>query len=166
MRIGQQDVGRLDVAMDDPALVGPARARATSAMISSAVGSSSRVCSVMRSPRFLPGDELEDEVGDAVVLVEFQQVDDVGVVGLGQQPGLLAESPQGLGAARPLGAQDLEGDDGSVRGVLGPVDGALASLAQQLEQAEPAQRLAVGTEEVEPAGGGPRACGRPRRLRP
>ena len=65
----------------------------------------------------------------------------MGVVGLGQQPRLLAESLPHLGPSRPLRPQDLEGDDRAVRGVPGPVDGALAPLSQQLEELEPSQGL-------------------------
>ena len=51
------------------------------------------------------GNEFEDEVGDAVLVVEFQKIDDVRVVGLGQQSSLLAESLEGLGSLRGRSAE-------------------------------------------------------------
>ena len=105
----------------------------------------------MQVAQVLARDELEDEVGDVVVVVELEEIDDVGIVGFGQQPCLLAKSLQGLGPARPLGAQNLEGDDGSARRVLGPVDSTLTAFSQQLEETEPAQGFGERTGERRPA---------------
>ena len=71
--------------------------RATAAMNARASLSSSRVRRCQQLAQALAGHEFQDHVRDAVVLVEFEQVDDVRIVGLGHEPGLLAEPPEDLG---------------------------------------------------------------------
>ena len=88
----------------------------------------------------LAGHELEDHVvRDAVILVEFQQVDDVRIVGLGHEPRLFAEPPEDLGIVDPVRPQDLDRDDQAIGRILRAMDDALASLTQLFQQAIPAQ---------------------------
>ncbi len=115
------------------------RPRATPTMIASASGSSSRVRSLSEAVEALAGHEFQDEVRDAVFLVVFQYVDHLGVIGLGHEPGLLAEPAEADRIAGPVGPQDLDGDDGSLGRVLGAIHDPLPSLAQLVQQSIAAQ---------------------------
>ena len=77
----------------------------------------------------LAGHEFQDHVRDAVVLVKFQQVNDVRIVGLGHKPSLFAEPPEDRGIVDAVRPQDLDGDNGAIGRVFRSVDNALASLA-------------------------------------
>ena len=141
--VGKEDVAGLDVAVDDPALVGFHQAARHSRH--------DRESRLFVEPgpfrqqvaEALAGHEFQDHVRNAVVFVEFQQVDDVGVVGLGHEPGLLAEPPEDLGVVDSVGPQDLDRDDGPRRRILGAIDDPLASLAQLVQQSIAAQPRAV-----------------------
>ena len=90
----KQDVAGLDIAVHDAALVG----------LDQAAGDARHDRERFRhvEPRLFleqlaqarSGDELEHEIGDSVVLVVFQEIDDVGIVGLGHQAGFLVEAPE------------------------------------------------------------------------
>ena len=112
-------------------------------MIEMAAFSSRRVRLLEQVAEALAGHEFQDHVRNAVVFVEFQQVDDVGVVGLGHEPGLLAEPPEDLGVIDSVGPQDLDGDHGPLGGILGAIDDPLASFAQLVQQLIAPQPRAV-----------------------
>src|SRR6185295_1158774 len=75
-------------------------------------------------------DVLHDEVGRVVLRVEADRLDDVRVVELVLELGLLLEAVHGLGARGDLDGDELAGD----LGVLGLPHLAEAALAQLLEQ--------------------------------
>ena len=139
--VKKQDVARLDVAVNDSAFVS----------LHQAAGDAGHDRKGFRhiEPRFFleqliqafTGDEFEHEVGDAVILVVFEQVDDVGIVGLGQQPGFLAKAPENRRVLGLFAPQDLDGDDGTVGRVEGAIDDSLPAFAQLLEQAIASQRI-------------------------
>ena len=130
------------------------RPRATAAMIERASRLVEPAPCGQQVAKALAGDEFQDHVRDAVVLVEFQQVDHIGIVGLRHEPGLLAKPPEDIVIADPVGPQDLDGDNRAVGRILGAVDDSLASFAQLVEQAIPAQvsRGRVKQHGFEPVG--------------
>ena len=101
----------------------------------------------------LPGNELQREVVLPFILVDLEKVRHIGIVDLGEEPGFLVKAAEGVGVFRPVGAKDLDGDDGAVGGVFGAVDLAHAALAELVEQAKTAQVRAtealVGWEYLE-----------------
>ncbi len=144
--IQQQDVAGLDVPVDDPAVVGRSQAAGR--------GRDQREGLALLEPAPVheqlaqahAGHEFQDHVRDSVVLVELQQVDHVGIVGLRHQAGLLAEPPQDRGIVEPVRPQDLDRDDRAVARIKGPVYDPLPPLAQFLQQPIAPQPRNAGIE--------------------
>ena len=110
----QKDVAGFDIAVNDSALVG----------LDQAAGDARHDRKRFRhvEPRLFfqqlaqarSRDELEHEIGDSVVLVVFEEIDDMGVVGLGHQAGFLVEALEHLTILRHFTAKDLDGNDSAV----------------------------------------------------
>ena len=86
-------------------------------------------------PQRLPLDQLHDEEGLALVLVDVVDRADVGVVQGGGGAGLAPEPLQALGILGILLGQELQGDAAAEAGVLGLVDDPHAAAAQWLQDA-------------------------------
>ena len=94
----------LDVAVDDPALVGGHQAARDLRHDRQRLAFIEPAATAEQAVEALAGHEFQDDIRDAVLLVVFEQVDHVGVVGRGHEPGLLAEPPQShrVAGASPL----------------------------------------------------------------
>ncbi len=79
-------------------------------------------------------DVFDDEEMNTGVVVDFEEVGDVGAVDFGEQPGFLAEAAERIGPGRQLGSEDLDGDDLAVSAVLGAEDGPHTPLPQLLAE--------------------------------
>ena len=80
-----------------------------------------------------PLDELHDQKVRAASLVGVEGADNVGVVQLGRRLHFALETLDRLGIVEQLGVDDLQGDEAIHLLVSGLVDGAHASLPQQLK---------------------------------
>src|SRR5262249_48074500 len=92
-------------------------------------------------------DELHAEVVQAVVLADLVDRDDLGVVEVGHRLGLVAESPDLLGAGPGPRPDHLDGDQAVEAELAGLVDDPHAAVAEdpdQLEVAELAAELPSG----------------------
>ena len=85
-------------------------------------------------PQRLPLDQLHDEEGLALVLVDVVDRADVGMVQGGGGAGLAPEPLQPLGIPGILLGQELEGDAAAEAGVLGLVDDPHAAAAERLQR--------------------------------
>ena len=125
----EQDVGRLQVAVDDAALVGEEHGAGQRL---DQLGRDARGQRSVAHPLFeaAPLDELEGEVGPAVVLAGLVDLDDVGVLELGDRFRFGLEPGQpGRPGVRP-GQDHLEGDEPAEALVAGLVDDPHAAPAE------------------------------------
>ncbi len=125
----EQDVGRLDVAVDDPAAVGHVHGPGQR------LDDPGRVLDGLRlggDPlrQAAPIEELQREIGQAVVLADLEDLDDVRVVDGGDGAGLGLEAGQVAGSRAGAGEDHLERDQAVEPGLPRLVDDPHAALAQ------------------------------------
>ncbi len=87
-------------------------------------------------------DVFEGHVRHAVGLADGEDLDDVGVGGLGDGGGFVLEARQGGGIGSQFGPQDLEGDLALEGNLFGEVNLAHAAPAEMTEDAEIGERSA------------------------
>ena len=126
---------RLDVAVDDAARM--RRVERLADLLGDARGRRGRQRPALAEDRgeVAAVDQLHDDERVARVHAVVEDVDDVRMVQRGGGLRLLAEARHEGGVAAVLGAQHLDRDVAAELGVVGPVDGRHAALAEQLDQA-------------------------------
>ncbi len=172
----QPDVGGLDVAVDQAAGVG--RGQAEGDLPADTADFIDRQNPFAPEPvlQRLAGQQRHGEVGDAAVLADFVDGNDVVVQEGGRRPALAQEAAASGVAGGQAGPHGLEGDRPAEGGVLGVVHDAHAARSEDFEDAIRSQaaqlagRLRGGQEVVQlaPRVGGAvgrrQGFGRPRRL--
>ena len=111
-------------------------------------------------------DELHHEKVKAIDLAEFEDRDDIGMIQMGQRPGLAGESLGEGRIAADLGGQNLDRHDAIQPALPGLVNGPHPAFAEQLEKIEQrkASRKLLGRRRHEIAEmRRARRLGRPRR---
>ena len=135
----EPDVAGLDVAVDQAAFVGGGQPLGDLPADPQHLGDARLAALLQPLVQRHALEELHRQEGDAVVLIDLEDGDDVVVVDGGHGLGLAQEALAGAGVGGQAGQHRLEGDEAFQLEVFGLVDDAHAAAAQFLEDAIAAQ---------------------------
>ena len=138
----QPDVGRLDVPVDQTAFVGGRQALGHFPADAQHFRQRQLALALKAVVQRLAFEELHGQEGDAAVLADLVDGDDVIVLEGGRRPGLAQETLLGRVAGGQAGQHGLQGDETLQLGILGLEDDAHAAGSEHLKNTvgtEPAQ---------------------------
>src|SRR5262245_11262739 len=107
--------------MDDPLIMGRGQASADLHAIVDGLAHRDRSPPQASAER-LTFEQLEDDVGQAILRADVVEGEDVGMVQRSDRPRLLLESPEAIGIARVVGGNELDGNIAAEAGISGAKD--------------------------------------------